>query len=326
LQKKLKKIKSIIILLILLINVVIIFTPYTQAALFKSDAHLSLELNADDIHERIMPLSKPTRIRINVGYQVIGKFVKKTSAHFKNKGTPATIHLSVEEIPNGCTATIEPSTVNIEVGANWNYASAALLVRFDENVPGLKPVKIKVKMHADELSSSIYKINEIIDYDEITVMPDFLLVFDVIPKNTFKEISPGETAFFDIELKNLGNAKTTFRFKTLKEPEGLNVKIISDVVLESKLSGGDSTETIQLAVYPQNDLSFYNNEEVIQISVIATQYGAPSEDGQEIILSFTVKTSGSSILIVGTISTFVVFIAVILLYYYRYRYRKQRKD
>lgn len=322
-QKKLRKIKTTIILLTLLINVIIIFIPSSSAALLKSDACLNLEFDANVVQKRIKPLDKPTRIPINIRYQVIGKFAKRTAAHFNKKGIPATIELSIEEKPNGCSAIFEPHIVNIEIGTNWNSASTSLLVSFNENVPALKVVKIKVKMHAEEVSSSLFKINEVTDYAEIAVTPGFLLVFDATPKSTFKEISPGETTNFDIDLKNLGNAKTRFRFKILQKPKDWEVKIVADTFLESKLSGRDSTETVQLFVQSPDGIGLNNDQEVIQVSVTATYFAALSEKEQETILSFTVKSSGISTLGLGTIFALFVFIAVILLYYYRHRHRQR---
>lgn len=323
-QKKIKKVKTTIILLLLLINTIIILNPSCSAALIKSDACLDLEYDANIAQERIMPLEKPTKIPINIIYLVIGKFAKRISNHFNKKGISATIELSIEEKPNGCTVKIEPSTVNIEVKANWNYASSALLVEFNENVPALKVNKIKIKMHAKEISSKLYQINEETDYAEIAVTPDFLLIFDVIPRSTFKKISPGETTNFEIGLKNLGNAKTKFKFKILQEPKDWKVKIVSNIILESKLSGGDSTETIQLFVQSPDGIGFYNDQELIQVSVTATYYADISSEGQEMILSFIVKNSGISILGIGTISALFFLISLILLYFV-YKYRKRRK-
>ena len=101
-------------------------------------------------------------------------------------------------------------------------------ISFTEKAPAFVPATVVIEMYSHEISNFFYKIEDVTRTAEISFIPDYIPIIDATPKSTYKEISPGKIVTFDIDLENLGNAKTEFVFNVIDIPKGWSASILSN--------------------------------------------------------------------------------------------------
>jgi len=208
-----------------LISLSLAFVPSSSAGLLKNTATLKLALtDSQAASEMVVPLGGAMNVDVQIGYLVSGLFATQAINLYQQRQIPASIHLSVEETPSFCTATIQPNVVTPEIKKGYSYDNATLRISFKEEAPAMGEVKIKIRMHADMIPGLLFQINEATFIGEIAFMPAYLPIISVTPQGNFLEISPGEVARFDIEIENLGNAKTVVDFTILNFPKDWSPK------------------------------------------------------------------------------------------------------
>ncbi|EMR74161.1 hypothetical protein MBGDN05_00264, partial [Thermoplasmatales archaeon SCGC AB-539-N05] len=262
-MKRFRAIKGGTIIGMLLISAFIVFMPSSLAGLPVGNGNVMLEYDASALQEHIMPLSGPRIIPITISYMVSGILAKTVVDWFSGKVIPI-IDLSVEDSPSWCTAAVEPNVISPEIGTGWNSITANLLVSVNENAPARTDGKIKVKMYARKLQGPLSEISEVTSYAEVTFTPGYLPTIGyTVPVGNFVEIVPGTTANFDLEIENLGNAKTEVVFRVLNVPKGWSPNIIASTILGSNVHGDDPKSTVQLVVQPPYSFGYHNEREVI---------------------------------------------------------------
>jgi len=295
--KSFRTVKASIVMGILLISVFVAFMPSSSAGIIKSSSNLKLEYDASALEENVQPLGGPRPVTINVGYLVSGIFAKQ-AVDFLAGRVPPMIELSVEETPSYATAWVEPNVVSPDMGTSWSTASATLWVSFKENVPARAEVTIKVKMHARSIPGILFEVTEATSYGDVSFTPGYLPIISVTTvTGNFKEISPGQTATFDIELENLGNAKTVVDFRILDIPKDWSPNIQSRVTLGAGVLGEDPKTTVQLVIQPPYGFGYHNDRETIRVEITPSYYGdpgAPDVTGLPQIETFTVQSRGFS--------------------------------
>ncbi len=289
--RKFKAVKSTAIILILFSGILLSFTSSSSAQLFGVRMNVKMEYTVTESN-RVVPLSGELIVPINVSTQIEGVL-----ASFWEKllsGITASVDLRIKETPAWATGLIEPNVVNPDISQTWDGEEARVHISFDENAPANLPVKLVIEMTA---SAPINRVKSVTKEAEISFTPTFLPIIDVLPKSTFKEVGPGEVAFFELELENLGNAETEFLFSITDIPEGWIASIPSNIKVGSQFSGGNPKKTIQLTVTPPYNFGYHNELVTIKISAKG-RYFAGSDVGileteiPEII--FTMRNRGFS--------------------------------
>jgi len=266
---------------ILLVSIFTIFMPSSTAAPIKSQAHIQIEpVNPEDLSQRVRPL-EPVSIPLRIRYSVSGLFSNQTIKRFNARNMPVQINLFIEKTPDFVTASFDRNSVAPIIGPGWVNVYANLLVTFQENIPARGPVLINVRMHAERVVGIIYEIEQKIQYAQIQVVPEYLPIIDATPKRTYAEVSPGEAASFEIDLENLGNAKTEFIFKIVDVPPGWIASIPANTFVGSAATGESPKKVITLLVTPPYGFGYHNELEDITIS-IQGQYFAGT--GQDVLL------------------------------------------
>jgi len=307
--KHLRTVKATIIVGILLISLSLAFVPSSSAGLLKNTVTLKLELK-DPVaaSQKVVPLNGSMSVEIQIGYLVSGLFAHRAIPIYESRQIPATISLSVEETPSFCTATIEPNVVSPSITSGWSFADAILKISFKEEAPARGEVKIKVRMHSDIVPGLLFQINEKTDTGEISFTPDYLPIISVTPQGNFLEISPGEVARFDIEIENLGNAKTVVDFTILDFPKDWSPNIISSTTVTE-----NGKTTVQLIVQPPYGFGYHNVRETIQIKIVPSYFGDATFTGREYTETFTIQSRGFSTPGFEVAFTFIALIGVCLL-------------
>ncbi len=307
--KHLRTVKATILVGILLISLSLAFVPSSSAGLLKNTVTLQLDLeDVEAASQKIVPLSGSIGVGIQIGYLVSGIFASQAIQIYQQRQMPASIHLSVEETPSFCTATIQPNVVTPEIKTGYSYQNATLKISFKEDAPARGEVKIKIRMHADMVPGLLFQINEATYIGEISFTPDYLPIISVTPQGNFQEISPGEVARFDIEIENLGNAKTVVDFTILNFPKDWSPNIISSTTITE-----DGKTTIQLLVQPPYGFGYHNERETVQIKIVPSYFGDAKLTGREYTETFTIQSRGFSTPGFEIAFTFIALIGVGLL-------------
>ena len=318
--KRLKTIKASIVVGVLLFSLIAVFMPSGIAAPLKSNANLKLEYNASSLEEHVEPLGGPRPVTLEVGYYVSGIFARQAVSHFARRVLPI-IELSVEDTPSYASAWIQPAVVYPELGTSWNTASTTLWVSFKEDVPARHPVTIKVKMKAHKIPGILYEIGGLTSYGDVSFTPGYLPIISVsTPKGNFQEISPGETANFDIEIENLGNAKTVVDFRILDMPKDWSPNMQSRVTLGAGALGDNPTTTVQLVVQPPYGFGYHNERQTIRVEITPSFFGKPGDPdvtGLPQVENFVIQSRGvstpgfeSAILIGALLGIVLIFLLV----------------
>lgn len=319
--KNLRTIKASIVMGILFLSIFAILMPSTSAGIIKSNGNLKLEYDAAALEEQVTPLGGPRPVTISIGYLVSGIFATQTVSILYGRVLPM-IELSVEETPPYATAWVQPNVISPDMSTSWSTATATLWVSFKENVPARAEVTIRVKMHARAIPGVLFEVQEVISYADVSFTPGYLPIISVSPKGNFQEISPGEIATFDIEIENLGNAKTVVDFKILDIPEEWSPNIQSRVTLGAGVLGEDPKSTVQLVIQPPYGFGYHNDRETIRVEITPSYYGDPGDPevtGMPQIETFTVQSRGFST--PGFEAAFVVFalMAVVIIFKKRHK-------
>lgn len=298
--KRLRSVKASIVMGILLVSVFVAITPTSSAGLLglvDLTPHVIIEPGEGaDLNQRVMPASGHLSIPINVKFMVSGAIAGfVVDNFFKGRIPTAIVDLEVSSDMDWATATITPNTVSPEIKADgYSEANANILVKVNENAPAMWSGKLKVTAHVKELVSFGAKIKESTFTGNIPFTPDYLPVISVKPQETFKEISPGETANFDIELDNLGNAKTEVTLRIINLPEGWSPNIASSITLGAGVLDENSKGTVQLVIQPPYNFGYHNDRETIQIEITPSYYADPTLVGRTYTETFTVQSRGFS--------------------------------
>jgi len=307
--KHLRTVKATILVGILLISLSLAFVPSSSAGLLKNTATLKLALtDSQAASEMVVPLGGAMNVDVQIGYLVSGLFATQAINLYQQRQIPASIHLSVEETPSFCTATIQPNVVTPEIKKGYSYDNATLRISFKEEAPAMGEVKIKIRMHADMIPGLLFQINEATFIGEIAFMPAYLPIISVTPQGNFLEISPGEVARFDIEIENLGNAKTVVDFTILNFPKDWSPNIISSTTITE-----DGKTTIQLLVQPPYGFGYHNERETVQIKIVPSYFADATLIGREYVETFTIQSRGFSTPGFEVAFTFIALIGVGLL-------------
>jgi len=298
--KNLRAIKASILMGIFLISLFAVLMPSASAGIwppFKGTVVLSVQPLDPDKATQIIPLSGPTVIGVKIGCMVTGLFAESVVNRLAN--IPIQISLSVEETPSYCTATVQPNLINIKptTGVTYNE-DAQLYVSFKENAPAAGPVIIKLKMHSTPQKYFLYEIIEATYTGEITFTPAYLPIVSATPATMYKDVSPGKAANFEINLENLGNAKTEVVFKILDVPKGWTASIQANILVGSAATGDDAKKTIILSVTPPYGFGYHDELVNIKISYVGQYFAGADQETLlttgEKELTFQVRSRGFS--------------------------------
>ena len=110
------------------------------------------------------------------------------------------------------------------------------------------------------------------------------------------EIGPMDTAEFQIDITNLGNANTEVLCQVLDAPDGWSANIITNVVLGSKILGstGDTIQTIYFKIKPPYGFGYHNDRQQISVKLTPSYLWDPTLEGKEYQIDFVVQSRGFS--------------------------------
>jgi len=295
-DRNFRLIKTFIAVWILILCVFTAASPITSAGILDKIAkayilysEIQIDYNKSAAEAPILPITRVKEIPVYIKYRVNGFYADEMVPYYKN--IPNYINIYVEKTPGWCTAGILPPVLEAYTSTNWTTINATLTISVDENASAFLDGTIKIAVKVPLFGT----IQGGIFHGDIRFIPGYLplLRFD-FPTGTSKTIEPRETANFDIEIENLGNAKTEVTCRVLDPPKGWTVDVTPSTTVGSKILGDNPKQSIQLVVKPPYDFGIHNDREVIQVVVTPSHFSDPNLKGEDYILSFAVQSRGFS--------------------------------
>lgn len=296
---------------LLLFSLFVTLIPATSAGILDKfgqayACYSNVEIGYDEkaAKDPLLPLDRTKTIPLTIKYSITGYYAKEIASLFKD--TPIYLNLYVEENPDWCIATILPFFTSVYArGSSFN---ASLSIEINENSYAFSEGKIKIKVVVVK-AGSIEGGNF---YQDIPFLPGYLPVLGTKLTSTSDLISPMETANFNIEIENLGNAKTEVACRVIESPKGWIATIDPTIIIESGTASDNPKKNIQLVVKPPYNFGYHNDKGIIKVSVTPSFFGNSSLSGHEYILSFIVQSRGFSTPGFEVVSVLLAIIAIIL--------------
>lgn len=289
-----KRVTRIIMLLVLvsLFTAVLPTTPAGLVDVYNCYSVIKIDYDEEAAHVPLIPIDMIMNIPITLNYHVDGYFDGDIPAFYANvRHLNNFIYLYIENKPDWCNATISPNFIQMPALANGTTENVTLTIKIDDSAHAFDLGKIELKVRVTDMG--VIKGGTF--YNDITFSPGYFPLLKLtIPGERVELIEPLESTKFDIEIENLGNAKTLVTSKILDVPEGWTVAIDPETVIGTSTMGDNSKKTISLSLQPSIEFGYHNDREVIQVSITPSYYDDPSLTGQEYLVSFLIQSKGFS--------------------------------
>ena len=330
-NKKFHTFKIFIILLILFCSSIVILCPTGLSnavdEIYQCEPFIELEYNESILKQTIMPYDDPVQIPIKIKTRLIGPGVDAVKYHGALDKIYLIVHLSIEEVSEGCHASINPPFVRYQgIYDEYQTSNATLSFTIDQYLPAfsLKNVKINISVETlGKLKTPLVKGKDFFIDMPFKVGYMSQLSFSY-PEENVKSIGPEATAVFPIEIENWGNAESNVNIEVEDIPEDWQASIINNLTLGTNLFGDETKETLSLNVKPPINFGYHEDRQVIKVKMTPVAYGKSDLKGEPHYLYFIVQSKGVSIKTPGF--EMIIFIGAFILVFFPILKRKNIEE
>lgn len=250
----------------------------SSSLLFESE--ISIEVPSE-LDEPIMPsLDESKSIDITVKYRLlnmgriaqwfyyksrIGRSMLFGPEYFdKQKPLPsAEISLTLEQPPDWCIASIDPTNVMVEISPDFKEADSKATVKIyvKKDAPAFELNEIKII--AEFKNTHGWAIKDARNETSISFMPDYLPVIDATISTAYLMISPVNETIIPVFIENLGNGKTTVKAEIVNPPENWTISIDQETTLDI-----GETKQIDMRILPDKNFE----KDIIHLKITPMYY------------------------------------------------------
>ncbi len=314
---KFRTVKTSIVLSILLVSIFVVFTSAFPKSNTASAAIIPkfvqydsiVEMEFDDssaLNTPIHPLGGTRNVDIKVRYfntvpdmfrTGIGR--KLMFGIFKFVFL-APVHLSVENIPDWCTATIAPPDIIFDAFEEGSALErkVTLQIAVNKESTALFPHELRIKATGDSPDPHI-KAPPAITLP-VAITPGYVPLVSTDPGATIKKTHPGEPVSWDIKLTNNGNGEAIVRARVINPPEGWIISVNPQTIVPSLADGDVNEKEMTLTALPPFEFGYHNEQVLIEVE-ITPEFSSPGAGasanltkGDPIYLSLAVQNRGFS--------------------------------
>lgn len=224
-----------------------------------------------------------------------------TDPGFTNVGTvyPSTTVQFSDPSCNSPFVIVTGSTVDIiNLAGSGGQASSedSGEVKFDvvatQQAPGETPVSCTFKAKANQLGSQVKQSDE--SSTTATVQIAYLGLISANVQGTIKEAAPQKKVTYDIEISNLGNARSFIQFNLLSEtPKGWEPVTPTEIVLQSEAQGGtDTSKVVGFTVSMPFKNGWNNDDTTFQLQLTPTSTQDTEVQGQSLTINVLARVRG----------------------------------
>lgn len=309
-----RTVKASIIMGILLIS---IFAAYTvmhpksntasAAPLIQYDSIVELEFaDSSALNTPIHPLSGTRSVDIKVRYfntvpdvfrDGVGKILLFGPFKFVFL---APVHLTIENIPDWCTATIAPPDIIFDAFGEGSALErqVTLQIAVNKESTALFPYELTVKATGDSPDRHIKAPPEVTL--PLAITPGYVPLVSTDPGATIKKTSPGEPVSWNIKITNNGNGEAIVRARIINPPEGWVISVNPQIIVPSLADGDVNEKEMTLTALPPFDFGYHSQQVPIEVE-LTPEFSSPGAGasanmtrGEPIYLSLAVQNRGFS--------------------------------
>ncbi len=303
-----KKYKMIFTFLLILLLISTVFTANTLAKdpVIKLKQQVSLYWDSSDSDDPIIPRDELKELNVTFDYSFnhglsFSEGMYLNYVNYKDLGftvsgkypdgyySKAKIELDIIDSPSWCHATFRHPQAVANLSPSF-INKIPLYIILDEDAPAYEQGYLLV----EAFIRSPPAINYISSYKKefnLTFTTSFYPVIDVnLPDVNVKEIGPQESAEFPLEISNIGNDKTIVNIKVDSLPDGWAATVTDSLLLEK-----ESSKKAQLSVKPPRDFGYKNEVGIVRLKLTPTRAYDMSEEGDDLTISFLIKSKGFSV-------------------------------
>jgi PGF-CTERM protein len=259
--------------------------------IYKCESQISIDYDKNLAYQPLLPVNMTLDIPIKVNYYVTGLYGEYIAPVYFDKGLFNYIYLYIEKTPEWCDATITPPLLMMPAITDGAFENATLTIKINREAHAFDQGEVTIRFHVDRMGA----IQGADIFKNITFTPGYLPMLGInVPDGIVKSINPAETANFNIEIENLGNAKTNVTFRLLGVPKGWTASITPKIILGSEALREETKKTVSLNIKPPYGFGYHNDREIIKVSITPSHFDDTSLRGSEYKISFTVKNKGFS--------------------------------
>ena len=316
-NKKLHMFKTFTIFLIFFCSSILILCPNGKSGVldtvYECTPIIQIDYDRSILEQPVLPYDKPKEIPIIIKANIIGPSVDIVKDSLRSVYLIA--HLSVEEVPEGCYASINPPLIRYEaISGEYQTTNATLSFTIDQYFPAFSLKKVKLNISVERLGllvkdeSYYFDIPFIVDYQ-----PQLSFSY---PEQNVKSIGPDEIAVFPIEIENWGNAQSNIKIEVEEVPEGWQASIVDSLALATNLFGDDAKGNVSLSVKPPIDFGYREDRTIIKVKMTPTTRNENLYfEGEPHYLYFIVQSKGVSTAIPpGSEMILFVFASILLIF------------
>jgi len=312
-----KSITICFITLILFLSIFLASVPTTLAGpldkVYECQYALEVDYDIAAAEAPFLPLDMTIDIPLTLNLRAIGIYAEEMMPYYGSSST--LVDLYINHTSTWCTATISPAFLMVPADDEWVPSNTTLHVKIDENSRAFVDGNVQIRIEVGGLGAILSRTFNV----DIPFRPGYLPQLKVYTEVTNQLIEPSDTANFDIEIENLGNAKTNVTCRVLNMPKDWVISIDSNAIIGSRTLGENSKKTISLVIRPPYGFGYHQDREVVQVSIVPLYYDDDTLIGQEYLLSFIVQSRGFST--PGFEGIFVIFALIGMVFFIKRQHK-----
>jgi hypothetical protein len=279
----------------------------SAAPLIQYDSIVELEFaDSSVLNTPIHPLSGTRNVDIKVRYfntvpdvfrDGVGKILLFGPFKFVFL---APVHLTIENIPDWCTATIAPPDIIFDAFGEGSALERQVTIQIAVNKEStaLFPYELKIKATGDSPDRHIKAPPEVTL--PLAITPGYVPLVSTDPGATIKKTSPGEPVSWDIKITNNGNGEAIVRARIINPPEGWVISVNPQTIVPSLADGDVNEKEMTLTALPPFDFGYHSQQVPIEVE-LTPEFSSPGAGasanmtrGEPIYLSLAVQNRGFS--------------------------------
>jgi len=311
-----KSIAICFITLILFLSIFLASVPITLAGpldkVYECQYVLDVDYDIAVAEAPFLPLDMTIDIPLTLNLRVSGFYAEGMMPYYL---AAAFVNLYINHTSSWCTATISPAVLFLPADDEWVSSNATLHVKVDEDSRAFVDGNVQLRIEIGKLGAILARTFNV----DIPFRPGYLPQLKIHTEVTNQLIKPLDTANFDIELENLGNAKTNVTCRVLNMPKDWVISIDPNTIVGSRTLGENPKKTVSLVIRPPYGFGYHQDREVIQVSIVPSYYDDDQLIGQEYLLSFIIQSRGFST--PGFEGIFVIFALIGMVFFIKRQHK-----
>ena len=251
----------------------------------------------------LLPVDRIKEIPIYINVNVSGFYIDEMLDLGYN-GTGTFADLRIKNNPEWATTTVFPyQNVPIDIREGGSVKQVSLIVEVDENAPAFSQEEIEIEVKIRGAGALV----ENIVTKKVKFIAGYIPLLDISVDKKTNMISPNELAFFNVNIKNLGNEKTILNLKTI-DYEDWKIYFVEDsVTIES-----DETKNIKITVQSPQSFGYHDDNKMIKLFLKPSYFKNSSLIGDTYEISFIVQVKGFSTQGIELILMIVITLIIVL--------------